>query len=112
MLSGANTIIKITEDRLKYLEDNIDILNENLPVLQSFILPKGDIHLARAIVRRAERRVWDAIELHDIDSELNSIDPMVAKYLNRLSDFLFVLSRYDYGRLGETLWKPMGENVR
>lgn len=104
ILAGATTV-QITEDRIKYLEDKIDDLNEELPTLQSFILPKGDIHNARAIVRRAERRVWDAVQGYKLDKN-------IAKYLNRLSDYLFVLARYDAGRLSETLWKPMGKDEK
>ena len=100
VLAGSNTV-KITEDSIKLLEENIDTLNETLPSLNSFILPKGEIHNARAVVRRAERRTWDAIKTH----ELNTAP---AIYLNRLSDYLFVLARYDSGMFQEVLWKPMG----
>ena len=100
VLSGAKTV-EIKDERIELLETYIDDLNEKLPSLTSFILPKGDIHNARAIVRRAERAVWRVMEN-------DTIDPNIAKYLNRLSDYLFVLARYDAGRLSETLWKPMG----
>ena len=104
VLAGAKTV-KITDQRIELLEAYIDDFNDELPALQSFILPKGDIHNARAIVRRAERRVWDAINLYDLDKN-------IAKYLNRLSDYLFCLARYDSMTQQETLWKPMGKNEK
>lgn len=92
--------VGIEEEDIKKLEELIDILNEELPTLQSFILPKGDIHHARAVVRRAELQVWWAKNYEDISD-------LVPQYLNRLSDFLFVLARYDSGRIPEILWRPM-----
>jgi cob(I)alamin adenosyltransferase len=73
------------------LETTLDRFNENLPPLKDFILPGGGpsaaaCHLARAIARRAERRVWSLAR----DEE---VAPEVAQYLNRLSDLLFVLAR-------------------
>lgn len=103
VLAGSNTV-NITENHIDLLEENIDSLNKNLSPLNSFILPKGEIHNARAIVRRAERRVWDIIEIYEWT------DTSVAKYLNRLSDYLFVLARHDSMTNQETLWKPMGKN--
>lgn len=104
VLAGAETI-QIKDERIEMLELAIDEMNDELPTLQSFILPKGDIHNARAIVRRAERRVWDAVQANDLDKN-------TAKYLNRLSDYLFVLARYDSMTQQETLWKPMGKNEK
>lgn len=103
-LSGATTV-KITEEHIKSLEENIDVLNEKLPPLNSFILPKGEIHNARAIVRRAELQVWWA-------KEYDEISDLVPQYLNRLSDYLFVLARYDSSNTSEKLWKPMNENEK
>ncbi len=79
---------------IEILEKEIDRLNENLPVLKNFVLPGGSIinaqaHLCRCICRRAERRVV-ALENHKY--------AILVKYLNRLSDYLFVLSR-EYLRL-------------
>ena len=111
VLAGSNTV-QITPQRIEMLELAIDDMNEDLPTLQSFILPKGDIHNARAIVRRAERRVWEAIDIHGEVPELYNIDPITAQYLNRLSDYLFCLARYDAGRMSETLWKPMGKDEK
>ena len=95
-LAGSKTV-SVTEDKVKYLENLIDSLNDELPTLQSFILPKGDIHNARAIVRRAERSVW----------KLGDLNIYLTQYLNRLSDFLFVLARHDSARTSEVLWRPM-----
>lgn len=92
-LSGAKTFT-ITDDYINILETYIDGTNALLKPLNSFVLPTGLIHNARTIVRRAERRVW-AIE---------AINPNIPKYLNRLSDLLFVMARY-YNRDTEKLWK-------
>jgi cob(I)alamin adenosyltransferase len=98
-LAGANTV-QITDQRIKWLEDLIDEYNENLEPLRSFILPTGMLHNARAIVRRAEREVWK------IEPE---VDGNITKYLNRLSDLLFVMARYHNM---EKLWKPMEQNEK
>lgn len=73
------------------LEQWIDELQENLPPLKQFILPAGNpagsqCHLARTVCRRAERKTWQATAHHEIEAE-------ATKYLNRLSDYLFVLAR-------------------
>ena len=96
-LAGSKTI-KIKKDRINWLEDVIDDYNEYLEPLTSFILPTGPFHNARAVVRRAERSVWIAIEIHtDI-----TISELIPRYLNRLSDLLFVMARY-YNK--EKLWE-------
>jgi len=86
------------------LEAVLDGFNDPLPALKDFILPGGGpaaaaCHLARTIVRRAERRVWSL-------AEAESVGPEVMKYLNRLSDLLFViarvLARHEHG--SEVLW--------
>jgi cob(I)alamin adenosyltransferase len=81
----------VTEAYIDRLEDDLDDFNENLPRLKEFILPGGGqaaaaCHLARAIVRRAERRVLSLASIEDVR-------PEVVKYLNRLSDLLFVVAR-------------------
>lgn len=97
---------KIFESDIEQLEKAIDKMNEDLPPLTSFILPGGHVvvsycHVARCVCRRAERI---CIRL----SEVHPVNPLDIKYLNRLSDYLFVLAR----KLGqdfnapETLWKP------
>ena len=93
-LSGAPTII-ISEARITHLENIIDDYNEYLEPLHSFVLPTGAIHNARTIVRRAERKVW----------KIEGINPNIAKYLNRLSDLLFVMARY-HNKGNEKLWVP------
>jgi cob(I)alamin adenosyltransferase len=94
-LAGAPTIT-ISENRITHLENIIDDYNEYLEPLNSFVLPTGPLHNARTVVRRAEREVW-RIE--------DPINPNIAKYLNRLSDLLFVMARY-HNKGNEKLWKP------
>lgn len=81
----------MTDEDVTRLETTLDRFNDDLPPLKEFILPGGGpaaaaCHLARTIVRRAERRVW---ALH----RLEEVAPDLARYLNRLSDLLFVLAR-------------------
>ncbi len=89
------------------LETEMDKMNEILPSMKSFILPGGHIaastlHVARCVCRRAERC---AVRLQKKKDE---IDPLIIQYLNRLSDYLFVLSRYAVHQLNvpEVPWKP------
>ena len=93
-LSGAPTIT-ISEDRITHLENIIDDYNEHLEPLHSFVLPPGPLHNARTIVRRAEREVW----------KVEGLNINIAKYLNRLSDLLFVMARY-HNKGNEKLWIP------
>lgn len=102
----ARPLPSIEEEDITLLEKEIDIMNESLEPLSSFILPGGHVivshcHVARCICRRAERIVIRLSELHHVD-ELN------IKYLNRLSDFLFVLARKIAKDLNapESPWKP------
>ena len=99
-LAGSQTI-KITPERVEWLETVIDDYNEYLEPLTSFILPTGPLHNARAVVRRAERSVWVAIAVLETNDEIK-ISREIPKYLNRLSDLLFVMARY-YNM--EKLWK-------
>ena len=102
--------LTVTDKQVAWLETEIDRLNAKLAPLRSFVLPGGSpaaayLHLARTICRRAERLT---AELKDKAGE--SVTPEVLKYLNRLSDYLFVASRYANGKgSGDVLWKP-GEN--
>jgi cob(I)alamin adenosyltransferase len=101
--------LRITADYVTGLERECDRYNEGLPVLRSFLLPGGTpgaalLHTARAVVRRAERSTWAAIEAHG-----DSVSPLTARYLNRLSDLLFILARRANGDRGDVLWKPGGE---
>lgn len=102
VLAGANLTLKNL--KTKKLEIEIDKMEEELPKLTNFILPGGSVvsaHLmyARALVRRAERSVAAL-------SETEKISPSVLKYLNRLSDYLFILARYQNLISGrkEKLW--------
>ena len=97
--------LRITQSQIDRLEREIDAMNESLEPLRSFILPGGaggaaEVHLARAIVRRAERAAVAAAA----GSKLN---PLALIYLNRLSDHLFVAARLAASADGgEILWKP------
>jgi cob(I)alamin adenosyltransferase len=103
------TPLRITGEHVKRLEDEIDTLNLDLSPLSSFILPGGCsasayIHLARTIVRRTECLLVSL-------AQSRSINPLSLHYLNRLSDFLFVLARTlnEKGQ-NDVLWEP-GKNV-
>lgn len=100
--------LRVEQDYIDRLEKWCDEFNSELTALNSFILPGGTpaaalLHQARTIVRRAERAAWSAV---DADPEGTSVLP--AKYLNRLSDLLFVLARVANPG-GDVLWKPGGE---
>lgn len=97
----------LKESDVVLLESEIDRMNEKVPPMRSFILPGGHVavsslHVARCICRRAERL---CVELQQSGG---FVDALVIKYLNRLSDYLFVLSRYTGHLLGveEVPWKP------
>ena len=102
--------LTVTAAQVDWLEAEIDRLNAALAPLRSFVLPGGTaaaayLHLARTVCRRAERLI---AELMDKAGE--SVTPEVLKYVNRLSDFLFVASRYANQKgARDVLWKP-GEN--
>lgn len=97
--------LRIVQPQIDRLEREIDAMNERLEPLRSFILPAGGggaawLHLARAIVRRAERSAVAA----SAEAPLN---PLALIYLNRLSDHLFVMARLAAASEGgEVLWKP------
>jgi cob(I)alamin adenosyltransferase len=102
--------LRIAETQVTRIEQEIDLLNNELAPLQSFVLPGGSaasayLHLARTICRRAERLM---VELKDKPDE--TVSDTSIKFINRLSDFLFVAGRYanDQGR-GDVLWVP-GQN--
>ncbi|SHE76418.1 cob(I)alamin adenosyltransferase [Mariniphaga anaerophila] len=83
--------LSITEQNISFLENAIDEMEEGLPALKHFILPGGDFaaaqcHVARTVCRRAERRILEFAEKEEVQ-------PEIVKYVNRLSDFLFVLAR-------------------
>jgi cob(I)alamin adenosyltransferase len=97
--------LRIVGSQVERLERDIDVMNAGLAPLESFILPGGSaavsaLHLARAIVRRAERAV---VALN----EAEPLNPQLLAYLNRLSDHLFVAARFVAAREGgDVLWKP------
>ena len=98
--------LRVLESQVTYLEEQIDHYNAGLEPLRSFVLPSGTpaaslLHVSRTVVRRAERSTWHAI--HSFGAGVN---PLTAKYLNRLSDLLFVLARVENKSLGDQLWVP------
>jgi cob(I)alamin adenosyltransferase len=102
--------LTVTEVQVKWLEDQIDLLNSDLAPLKSFILPGGSaasayMHLARTVCRRAER-----IMVALMDQPGETVSPPSLKYVNRLSDYLFVAGRYANGKgADDVLWAP-GQN--
>jgi cob(I)alamin adenosyltransferase len=99
--------LRVTEEYVTRLEAACDTHNAGLPTLRSFILPGGSpggalLHVARTVVRRAERGTWAALEAHE------DMNPLTARYLNRLSDLLFILGRVANAEHGDVLWKPGG----
>ena len=102
--------LRISEIQVKWLENQIDAMNSDMQPLRSFVLPGGNgasaaLHLARTICRRAERKI---VELAALPGE--TVSDAAVKYVNRLSDFLFVAARHvnNCGR-DDILWVP-GEN--
>ena len=98
--------LRVLESQIDYLEKQIDKYNESLQPLRTFVLPSGTpasalLHVARTVVRRAERNTW-----HAIHSFGGGVNPVTAKYLNRLSDLLFVLARTANKEIGDQLWVP------
>ena len=111
--------IRIEQLQIDALEAAIDAHNAKVGKLDSFILPGGTpaaaaLHLARTVVRRAERATWHAIETHGIepakkDHKDGGVNVLAARYLNRLSDLLFVLARVaNLGNGGDVKWVPRG----
>ncbi len=123
--------LRITPDYVDRLEADCDRYGDPLPNLRSFILPGGtmaaaQLHVARTVIRRAERAGWAAAaqhgtghdgtrhdgtgELADNDSP-GGVNPLALTYLNRLSDLLFILTRVVNGTDGDVLWVPGGERT-
>ncbi len=102
---GAKERLRIVEAQVERLEQEIDTMNAELAPLNSFVLPGGSpasayLHLARTIARRAER---DITRL----AETEPVNPAAIRYINRLSDHLFVLARYENDKgANDVLWKP------
>ncbi len=96
--------LRIVETQITWLEQRIDEMNNDLPSLRSFILPGGSVasahlHVARTMVRAAERQVSALAE----EAEIN---PLALQYINRLSDYLFVVARWANREQGDVLWVP------
>ena len=101
--------LRIDDSYITRLESECDSYNADLPTLRSFVLPGGSpgstlLHVARTVTRRAERSAWAAADEH-----ADAVSPLPARYLNRLSDLLFILSRVANAGQGDVLWKPGGD---
>jgi cob(I)alamin adenosyltransferase len=101
--------LRIEQAYVDRLEAWCDEFNADLPKLRSFILNGGTpgaahLHVARSVVRRAERAAWAAWDEHEA-----TMNVLAIKYLNRLSDLLFILARHANRAEGDVLWKPGGE---
>jgi cob(I)alamin adenosyltransferase len=104
--------LRIEQDYVDRLEGWCDHYNEQLPALRSFILNGGTpaaahLHVARTVVRRAERAGWAAWEQF-----ADSMNQLSLTYLNRLSDLLFILARQANGENGDVLWVPGGDRAK
>jgi cob(I)alamin adenosyltransferase len=104
--------LRVEADYVTRLEGWCDVYNEPLQALRSFILPGGTpgaalLHVARTVVRRAERAGWAAYDEHAETMNVRAIT-----YLNRLSDLLFILARHANRERGDVLWRPGGEHSR
>jgi cob(I)alamin adenosyltransferase len=101
--------LRVEQDYVDRLEGWCDHYNEQLPALRSFILNGGtpaaaQLHVARTVVRRAERAGWSAWAEHG-----ETMNTLALTYLNRLSDLLFILARHANREHGDVLWVPGGE---
>ncbi|CRG47482.1 cob(I)yrinic acid a,c-diamide adenosyltransferase [Mycobacterium tuberculosis] len=102
--------LRIAQSYIDRLEGWCNAYNAGLPALKSFVLPGGSplsalLHVARTVVRRAERSAWAAVDAHP-----EGVSVLPAKYLNRLSDLLFILSRVANPD-GDVLWRPGGDRT-
>jgi cob(I)alamin adenosyltransferase len=110
--------LRITQDYIDRLEAWCDEFGKPLPNLKSFILPGGSpaaaqLHLARTVVRRAERAAWAAVQAYGTETVADpqlpgGVSTLAITYLNRLSDLLFILTRVLNGPDGDVLWVPGG----
>lgn len=101
--------LRVEPEYVDRLEAWCDSFNESLEDLRSFILPGGTVgaallHVSRTVARRAERAAWAAHEVHG-----ETMNDVAIKYLNRLSDLLFILARHANRERGDVLWKPGGD---
>lgn len=105
MTEDTREALRLSTSQVTYLEEQLDFYNKTLPSLTSFVLPGGSplsatLHQARAVVRRAERSMCALYESEKINE-------ILIQYVNRLSDLLFVLARYDnHLKSGDILWVP------
>jgi len=104
----AHEPLRVTEEYITRLESACDAYNAQLEPLRSFVLPGGTpagahLHVARTVVRRAERSTWAALDMYH-----GGMNPLTATYLNRLSDLLFILARVANKSVGDVLWQPGG----
>lgn len=116
----AHPPLRVQQEWIDELETACDEFGADLPTLRSFVLAGGTqaaayLHLARTVVRRAERACWAAIDAHGSESaepddeRPGGVNPLTARYLNRLSDALFVFARYANAQgPGDVLWQPGG----
>lgn len=102
--------LRIVQPCIDRLEGWCDDLSEQVGPLNSFILPGGTqtaahLHVARTIVRRAERTAWRAADEHGLGTD-GGLNPLAITYLNRLSDLLFLAARVTNAEVGDVLWVP------
>ena len=113
--------LRVTQEYIDRLEAWCDQFGDPLPNLRSFILPGGSptaaqLHVARTVVRRAERAAWAAAQAYGIEAVTDAeraggVNPLAITYLNRLSDLLFILTRVTNGPEGDVLWIPGGDRT-
>jgi cob(I)alamin adenosyltransferase len=108
-LSDDAGALRVIQDSIDRIEDWCDDFGAELPALRSFVLPGGSqtaaiLHLARAVVRRAEREAWHLAE--EVGTGAGGVSPLAITYLNRLSDLLFTFARMAAQTSGEVLWIP------
>ena len=106
-LAGGKTNLSVLETRVPQMEVEIDVMDKELPQLSNFILPGGSpqsahVHIARNVCRRVERRI---VAL----AQKQTVDQSIIKYLNRLSDLLFVVARYinNKSKVKEVIWSSL-----
>ena len=114
--------LRVTQEYIDRLEAWCDQFGDPLPNLKSFILPGGvpaaaQLHLARTVVRRAERAAWVAVQVYGAQpiaeaEHPGGVNTLAITYLNRLSDLLFILTRVVNGPEGDVLWVPGGDRSR
>ena len=104
--------LRVEQDYVDRLEGWCDAYTEDLAPLRSFVLSGGTpgaalLHVARTVVRRAERSAWAAYAAHE-----DTMNVLAITYLNRLSDLLFILARHANKERGDVLWIPGGERSK